>query len=434
MRQDGVALPGVHGLQPVAGRRSGTSGYTAASAAPTSSPRCRVVADGDEADAGVAGLQVVGEDVGGVPAEPGPAARVQVVPGDGEPLERRRRRVRVPPVGAGRPSGRAMAMARLTTALRSSAAKPGASEAAEQVDRVGDAGRAELDPVEGVPVARRRRAAARASPMSSRTSAPRSRRPTVSAATGSAAVNAVDRCGACTARAASACGGGQRRAGRARSGCGSCVSAIGLSTWVQTSSSGSAASRIAVVALTGSGSRSIRGVGGAGAAHGGGDDAPQPVRVGAAVPGQGGDQFGGDRRRRRRRPVWCAAPSGSSLGRSPCSGGGSTPAARSRARADPDAAEVAVDEPERAAAAEDDQGVLAVGLQRDAAVEHGEQRRPAGCRRGRRTSGTGRRGLRQQRPRTASAASGTAVSSGGQPRGVAGAGGPGCRLRLRRRR
>ena len=76
-------LPGVHRLQR-RGRRAGDR----PAPAPRSSPSAGR-ADADERRPGAAGLQVVGEHVGGAPAEPGAAARVQVVPLGGEPFERR---------------------------------------------------------------------------------------------------------------------------------------------------------------------------------------------------------------------------------------------------------------------------------------------------------------------------------------------------------
>jgi hypothetical protein len=184
----------------------------------------QLVADGDEPEPGVPGLQVVGEHVAGVPAEPGPPARVQVVPGDGEPLQATAARPGRPPAGA---RGRAIATARLTTALRNSAANPAALPGSR--------------PAAGRPGRRRRRRRTR--PGGTRAPGPGRRcrqqpladqraaqpPPDVSAASGSAA-GTVDQLAARARRGRPRCGRRRRRVA-GLPGCASCVPPSGCRRW-----------------------------------------------------------------------------------------------------------------------------------------------------------------------------------------------------------
>ena len=212
-----------------------------------------------------------------------------------------------------------------------------------------------------------RRPRPRASPMSSRTSAPRAGGRRV----GRARQGGPER-------------GDQRGRGTRRCAVAAAVRPGGWSSVLrsvaQMVGSGSSASRMAVVALTGQG-RAV------GAGLGRPATAP-PVRRRSPGPARRPA-----RRRRRRRPRdGGASSSGSSLGRSPCR----VRPCPGRAGVDPDPADVAVEEPERAAAAQRDQRVLPVRLQRDAAVSRRWRAGAAG--RGRRGRRPGRRRTRRRRP------------------------------------
>jgi len=101
-----------------------------------------VVADRDETHGGVPGFEVVREHVGGVPAQPGTPAGVQVVPGDREPFQ-----ALDPGIRAARPGHRDRQVHDGVAQLRGEARRV---DADQQLDRVVGARLGELHPVEPV--------------------------------------------------------------------------------------------------------------------------------------------------------------------------------------------------------------------------------------------------------------------------------------------